>query len=90
MVGKNGITESLIIEIDAALKAHELIKIKFLEAALEIMEQDTAIWLSKLRAELIDTKGHVMTLYRKNPKTSPPTPLHPVERGVKRKPKKKA
>ncbi|MEI6805865.1 MAG: YhbY family RNA-binding protein [Myxococcaceae bacterium] len=67
MVGKNGITESLLVEIDAALKAHELIKIKFLEAALEIMEQDTAIWLSKLRAELIETKGHVMTLYRKNP-----------------------
>lgn len=68
MVGKNGITESLIQEIDAALKAHELIKIKFQEGALEILEQDPTEWLAKLRAELVNTQGHIMTLYRKKPK----------------------
>ena len=68
MVGKNGITESLIQEIDAGLKAHELIKIKFQEGALEILEQDPTEWLVKLRAELVNTQGHIMTLYRKKPK----------------------
>lgn len=29
LIGKNGITESVIQEIDGALYAHELIKIKF-------------------------------------------------------------
>ncbi len=68
MVGKNGMTESLIQEIDAALKAHELIKIKFQEAALEILEQDPTDWLTKLKAERVNTQGHVMTLFRKKPK----------------------
>lgn len=68
MVGKNGITDALIVEIDAALKAHELIKIKFQESALKAMEQDPSSWLLKLRAELVNTQGHIMTLYRKNPK----------------------
>lgn len=62
LVGKNGITESLITEIDAALKAHELIKIKF-HKKLETFE-----WIADLRAQLIETKGHTMTIYRKNPK----------------------
>lgn len=68
LVGKNGMTESLITEIDAALKAHELIKIKFQEAALEIMEQDEPEWIAGLGAKLIETKGHTMTIYRKNSK----------------------
>lgn len=68
LVGKNGMTESLIAEIDAALKAHELIKIKFQETALEIMEQDELEWIAGLGAQLIETKGHTMTIYRKNPK----------------------
>lgn len=67
-IGKNGMTESIIQEIDAALKAHELIKIKFQETALEIMKQNSETWLSQLKATLVDTKGHVMTLHRKNPK----------------------
>ena len=62
LVGKNGITESLIAEIDAALKAHELIKIKF-HKKLETLE-----WLADLKAQLIETKGHTITIYRKNPK----------------------
>ncbi len=68
LVGKNGMTESLIAEIDAAFKAHELVKIKFQEKALEIMEQNEPEWLTQLKAQLIETKGHTMTIYRKNPK----------------------
>lgn len=68
LIGKNGITESVIQEIDGALYAHELIKIKFQETALKFMEQDHSEWLSSLKAKLVDTKGHVITLHRRNPK----------------------
>ena len=62
LVGKNGITESLIAEIDAALKAHELMKIKFHK------KTETFEWLTDLKAQLIETKGNTITIYRKNPK----------------------
>lgn len=75
MVGKNGITDSLIQEIDAGLKAHELIKIKFQEGALELMEQDPTEWLARLRAELVNTQGHIMTLYRKKPAPAKAAPV---------------
>ncbi|MES2505018.1 MAG: YhbY family RNA-binding protein [Myxococcota bacterium] len=65
-VGKNGITENLLKEIDAALNTHELIKIKFLESALELMENLT--FVQDLKAELVNTQGHIVTLHRKNPK----------------------
>lgn len=64
LVGKNGMTESVIAEIDTALLAHELIKIKFQKN----QALDHSIWLAQLQATLVDTKGHVMILYRKNPK----------------------
>ena len=66
LVGKNGITENLIQEIDVALLAHELIKIKFQEVAVKFMDQNPEEWLAQLKATLVDTKGHVMTLHRKN------------------------
>ncbi len=62
LVGKNGITDSILKEIDAALEAHELIKIKFLESALELLEQDD--WITRLKATHVLTRGHIVTIHR--------------------------
>ncbi|MBL4818126.1 MAG: YhbY family RNA-binding protein [Deltaproteobacteria bacterium] len=64
-IGKNGLTESVLKEIDAALEAHELIKIKFQESALDLLSD--ASWVSRLKAEHVDTKGHIVILYREKP-----------------------
>jgi RNA-binding protein len=61
-IGKRGITESVLKEINAALEAHELIKIKFQKSALELLE-DTS-WVSQLKAKHILTRGHIVTIYR--------------------------
>ncbi|MBH2006927.1 MAG: YhbY family RNA-binding protein [Myxococcaceae bacterium] len=67
-VGKNGITEAVLSEIDAALKAHELIKVKFQGAALSVLKEDLSPWIQALSAQHINTQGHIVTLYRKQPK----------------------
>ena len=66
LVGKNGITENLLKEINLALDTHELIKIKFQESALKLLADSS--WVTSLKAELVNTQGHIVTLYRKNPK----------------------
>ena len=65
--GKRGISESFLQECDAALLAHELIKIKFHESA----QNDKSLILNeicdKTQSELIDIKGHIAVLYREHP-----------------------
>ena len=67
-VGQKGVTETLISEIDQALEASELIKVKFNE--FKEKEQKTLLIneITKVtRAHLAGTIGHVAILYRQNP-----------------------
>ena len=65
-IGKAGVTESLIKEIDEVLEARELIKVKILnnnnleanEVANDISEQ--------LRAEFVQSIGNKFTIYRES------------------------
>lgn len=63
MVGKSGITPSLIEATDLALEARELIKVKFIEfkkekrALSEQLAQET-------RSAVVDIIGHVVILFR--------------------------
>ncbi len=65
LIGQKGLTEAVINETDLALNAHECIKIKM--NACEKTER--AILIKTLcegvKAELIDTIGHMITIYRK-------------------------
>ena len=68
-VGQKGITDTLITEIDTALEASELIKIKF----NEFKEKKTKAELTreicdKTDALVCGTIGHVAILYRRHPK----------------------
>lgn len=66
--GAAGLTDAVLAEIDAALAAHELVKVRFL--AGERTERDAMIdsTCEKLDALLIQRVGHVATLFRRNPK----------------------
>jgi RNA-binding protein len=64
-VGKKGITDSLIDEIDLALEAHELIKIQILPRHKENLLLDVAIIVQRTEAYHIDTIGHIVIFFRK-------------------------
>lgn len=65
LVGKNGITPTLIDSVELNLEAHELIKVKFNDhkpekrALSEQIEKDAM-------AQLVDIIGHVAIFYREN------------------------
>jgi len=67
-VGKNGISDELIIAIDDALKNRELIKIGVLDN-IDISVKDIAEEISsKTSSETVIVLGRKIVLYRKNPK----------------------
>lgn len=68
MIGNKGLTEEVHKEIEVALEAHELIKIK-------INDHDKAAIAAMLpeicktnRADHVQTIGHTVTIWRKNKK----------------------
>lgn len=66
MVGRNGVSEQLIASVDAALKDHELIKVKFLdfkEEKKEISEEIAAV----TKSEVVGIIGNIAIFYRQHP-----------------------
>jgi RNA-binding protein len=65
-IGSKGLTGEVVEEIDRALKAHELIKVR--AAALERDERDTAVSTicEKTGADAVQQIGKIFVLYRKN------------------------
>ena len=67
-VGKDGLSEGVLAALDAALEAHELVKVQFLaekeragkKALAEEMEERAA-------AECVGRIGHMAIFFRRNP-----------------------
>jgi RNA-binding protein len=66
LIGNKGVTDEVIAEIDRALKAHELIKVR--APGLDRHSRATALELiaEKTSAEAVQHIGKVFVLYRKN------------------------
>ena len=64
--GKNGISKSLITEIEQALEIHELIKIKCNLGEREERNVGIEDICKKTSAELVQRIGNIVTLYKKN------------------------
>ena len=63
-IGKAGITDTVLKEIDDYLTAHELVKVKVQEGA-EVQPKEAAnIIAAKLRAEYVQSMGRRFVLYR--------------------------
>ncbi|TCO79022.1 ribosome assembly RNA-binding protein YhbY [Marinisporobacter balticus] len=74
-IGKSGITESFIKQLDDALEARELIKIHVLENSLLDTKKTANEVAKKTRAEFIQAIGNKFVIYRKskeNPKIEIP------------------
>ncbi len=66
MIGKNGITESLVASCSKALLDHELIKAKFVDFKdqKQVLAEELA---DKCEAHIVNIIGNIAILYRENP-----------------------
>ena len=69
-VGKNGISENLIKQVDDALEARELIKLNVLETSPDDIEEVANSIAEKTHSILVQIMGNKITLYRARKKDS--------------------
>jgi len=75
MVGREGITDTVIAALNASLNAHELIKVK-LQQNCPFSKQEAGKNLSSLApAELVQVLGKTVLLYRHNPDLKKDNPI---------------
>lgn len=65
-IGKNGVTETLVEELNKQIKANRLVKVKVLKSAEEEKDLKTiaAEIAEATRSTLIDVRGRTVVLYR--------------------------
>jgi len=68
MIGNNGLTESVLKEIDVNLNAHELIKIKVMGDDRELRTQILADICEKSNAVAVHHIGKQLVIYRQSEK----------------------
>lgn len=87
-ISKNGLSESVMKEIELSLKAHELIKVKLYGIERDDHEAMLAAICSQLDCAPIQHIGNVLVLWRPKPAGETKTP--PSRRKPKPKTKKQA
>lgn len=65
-IGKNGIVDTLVAQLDDALEARELIKVTVLENVELTAREAAGILAEKLDAEPIQAIGRKLVLYRRS------------------------
>lgn len=84
-IGKDGITESFLEQLDGMLTSREIVKITILETAgIDAKETANAI-CEALRAEFVQAIGFKFTIYRRNQEN--PQILFPGQKPAKAKEK---
>ncbi|WP_297378507.1 ribosome assembly RNA-binding protein YhbY [uncultured Helcococcus sp.] len=66
IIGKNGITENLLTQIDDTLEANELVKIKILNNNLDDHNDLIQEILKELSAEFVSHMGNKFVIYRQS------------------------
>ncbi len=92
MIGKEGITDTLIAELDRQLEARELVKGKVLETALLTAREASDALCAALHAEGIQCVGSKFVIWRRSEtlakKTGtarPKVKVNPVRTGIQRR-----
>lgn len=65
-VGQQGLTDSVLSEIDAALDHHELVKLKIRVGERALRDEIAKTICERTSAELIQKIGNMIAIYRKN------------------------
>jgi len=66
-IAENGLTDTVLKEIDACLKAHELIKVRVYNDDREAREAFLASICQQLEAAAVQHIGKLLVVWRKNP-----------------------
>lgn len=69
-IGKNGISDNLIKQVDDALEARELIKLNVLETSPEDITDIANLLAEKTNSTIVQIMGNKITLYRARKKNS--------------------
>lgn len=69
-IGKNGISDNLIVQVNDALEARELIKLNVLETSPEGIQEIANTLSEATNSALVQTVGNKITLYRPRKKNS--------------------
>ena len=69
-VGKNGISDNLIKQVDDALEARELIKLNVLETSPDEITEIANLLAQKTNSDLVQIVGNKITLFRQKKKDS--------------------
>ena len=76
IIGDKGLTDEVVAEIDRALKAHELIKVRAESADRDTRDAWMGAICERLVAQPVQQIGKVLVVYRENPeKKLGPRPL---------------
>jgi len=65
LIGNKGITDEVVKEAEAALKAHELIKVRAPGLEREAREEAMQVLCERTGAQSVQTIGKVLIIYRK-------------------------
>jgi RNA-binding protein len=68
IIGNQGLTPAVHLEIERALEDHELIKIRVNAATREDRQEFIQAICEERQAELIQTIGHIAVIYRRKAK----------------------
>lgn len=68
-IGKGGLSDGVIEELDAQLKRHHLVKVRIQRSALgddrQVKDAQAQELADSLGAELVERRGHTVLLYRR-------------------------
>jgi putative YhbY family RNA-binding protein len=79
IVGGDGLTPSVIAEIDRSLKSHELIKVR-VNADRDEREKTFEDMCARTGAQPVQHIGKMLVLFRKNPEDAPTRTSRPAPR----------
>ena len=86
-IGHNGVTDAVVAQVEGALVAHELIKVKLGTEAPETRDAAATALSAATSSEVAQIIGSIVVLYRRRPK-NPKVDL-PLRNGAPRKEKAK-
>ena len=66
-IGKAGINDNVILEIQRQLKANEIVKLRFAKNIADNKETYLTVIVEKTKSKLIDLRGNVAVIYKKKP-----------------------
>lgn len=90
-IGQNGLTPAVLKEIDGALKAHELIKVKLQGIERDVRPAMFAEICTALECAQVQHIGNILILWREKPEAEKPVAAKPANRrAAKPKTKKQA